>query len=91
MDFDRTIRYKYLWFIIIITRDEELANCLIPSFYEIKREYVVRGFGEINDAKIHQLIKGIQLEDGEANFKFLKFCSGKGRNQWFNITLIENT
>ncbi|WP_063655894.1 23S rRNA pseudouridine(2605) synthase RluB [Candidatus Arsenophonus triatominarum] len=75
--------------LLLFTVDGELANRLMHPRHEVEREYAVRVFGEINDAKIRQLTKGIQLEDGEANFKTLKFRGGEGMNQWFNVTLTE--
>ncbi|MGP1956429.1 MAG: 23S rRNA pseudouridine(2605) synthase RluB [Arsenophonus sp. NC-PE1-MAG3] len=75
--------------LLLFTTDGELANRLMHPRHEVEREYAVRVFGKINDAKIHQLTKGIQLEDGEANFKKLTFCGGEGKNQWFNVTLTE--
>ncbi|MGP1928359.1 MAG: 23S rRNA pseudouridine(2605) synthase RluB [Arsenophonus sp. NC-WZS1-MAG3] len=75
--------------LLLFTTDGELANRLMHPRHEVEREYAVRVFGQINDAKIHQLIKGVQLEDGKANFKKLKFCGGEGKNQWFNVTLTE--
>ncbi len=58
--------------------------------HKVEREYAVRVFGQINDAKIRQLTKGVQLEDGKANFKKLTFCGEEGKNQWFNVTLTES-
>jgi len=75
--------------LLLFTTDGELANRLMHPRHEVEREYAVRVFGEINDAKIRQLTKGVQLEDGEANFKTLKFRGGEGMNQWFNVTLTE--
>ncbi|MGP1959573.1 MAG: 23S rRNA pseudouridine(2605) synthase RluB [Arsenophonus sp. NC-TX2-MAG3] len=75
--------------LLLFTTDGELANRLMHPRHKVEREYAVRVFGEINDAKIRQLIKGVQLGDGEAHFNKLKFCGGEGKNQWFNVTLTE--
>uniref|UniRef100_A0A3B0LWY2 Pseudouridine synthase n=1 Tax=Arsenophonus endosymbiont of Trialeurodes vaporariorum TaxID=235567 RepID=A0A3B0LWY2_9GAMM len=75
--------------LLLFTTDGELANRLMHPRHEVEREYAVRVFGEINDAKIRQLTKDVQLENGEANFKTLKFRGGEGMNQWFNVTLTE--
>ncbi|MFS1538679.1 MAG: 23S rRNA pseudouridine(2605) synthase RluB [Candidatus Phlomobacter fragariae] len=75
--------------LLLFTTDGELANRLMHPRHEVEREYAVRVFGEINDAKIRQLTKGVQLEDGEANFKTLTFRGGEGMNQWFNVSLTE--
>ena len=36
---------------------------------EVEREYSVRVFGQVDDAMLARLRKGVQLEDGPANFK----------------------
>ena len=36
-----------------------------------------------------RLRKGVQLEDGPANFKEIKFAGGVGMNQWYDVTLME--
>ena len=33
--------------------------------------------------------RGVQLEDGPAAFKTIKFTGGEGINQWYNVTLTE--
>ncbi len=30
--------------------------------------------------------RGVQLEDGPAAFKTIKFTGGEGINQWYNVT-----
>ena len=43
----------------------------------------------IDDDKLRQLSRGVQLEDGPAAFKTIKFTGGEGINQWYNVTLTE--
>lgn len=56
---------------------------------EVEREYAVRVFGQVDDAKLRDLSRGVQLEDGPAAFKTIKFSGGEGINQWYNVTLTE--
>jgi 23S rRNA pseudouridine2605 synthase len=56
---------------------------------EVEREYAVRVFGQIDEAKLRELSRGVQLEDGPAAFKTIKFSGGEGINQWYNVTLTE--
>ncbi|EKT63721.1 23S rRNA pseudouridine(2605) synthase RluB [Providencia burhodogranariea] len=75
--------------LLLFTTDGELANRLMHPSREVEREYAVRVFGEINEAKISQLTKGVQLEDGPASFKTVSYRGGEGMNQWYNVTLTE--
>lgn len=75
--------------LLLFTTDGELANRLMHPSREVEREYAVRIFGEIEEAKLRQLTRGIQLEDGPAAFKTLRYSGGEGINQWYNVTLTE--
>ena len=57
----------------------------------VEREYAVRIFGEVDDAMIRTLKKGVMLEDGEAKFNEIKRRKreDEGLNQWFNVTIAE--
>ncbi|MFC0139583.1 23S rRNA pseudouridine(2605) synthase RluB [Erwinia mallotivora] len=75
--------------LLLFTTDGELANRLMHPSREVEREYAVRVFGQVDEEKIKQLSRGVQLEDGPAAFKTLKFSGGEGINQWYTVTLTE--
>ena len=75
--------------LMLFTTDGELANRLMHPSREVEREYAVRVFGEVDEHKLRDLSRGVQLEDGPAAFKTIKFTGGEGINQWYNVTLTE--
>ena len=76
--------------LLLFTTDGELANRLMHPSQEVEREYAVRIFGEVTDAMINRLKKGVQLEDGLAHFDTIKAVGGgEGMNRWYHVTLKE--
>ena len=77
--------------LILFTDDGELANRLMHPSYEVDREYLVRIQGEVSDETIAALLKGVELEDGPANFTDIQKSRGDsgGSNAWFHCALME--
>lgn len=81
--------------LLLFTNQGELANRLMHPSYEVKREYLVRVHGEVDDAMLKRLTEGVLLEDGVARFKYVKAQhargpeDGGGRNRWFRVALAE--
>lgn len=64
--------------LLLFTTDGELANRLMHPSREVEREYAVRVFGQVDEDKLRQLSRGVQLEDGPAAFKTIKSPAVKG-------------
>ena len=75
--------------LLLLTTDGELANWLMHPSYEIDREYAVRILGEIGDTVFDRLLRGVELDDGEAAFTRIDDAGGSGANHWYHVTLKE--
>jgi 23S rRNA pseudouridine2605 synthase len=75
--------------LLLFTTDGELANNLMHPSSNIEREYSVRILGTLTDGQVQRLLKGIELEDGEAKFNEVYCKQGAGVNQWVNVVLKE--
>lgn len=77
--------------LLLVTNNGELANRLMHPSYEVDREYAVRIFGEVTDAMLAQLRKGVMLEDGEAKFDHVVRLPSEdeAQNQWYKVVLKE--
>ncbi|KTD36228.1 pseudouridine synthase [Legionella nautarum] len=75
--------------LLIFTNDGELANRLMHPKFGLEREYAVRVHGQVSPEAITAMLKGVELEDGRAQFKRIDFKGGEGTNVWYHVTLTE--
>ncbi|KTD20447.1 ribosomal large subunit pseudouridine synthase B [Legionella lansingensis] len=75
--------------LLIFTNNGELANRLMHPKFGLEREYAVRVHGQVTQAALSAMLKGIELEDGFAQFKRIEFRGGEGTNSWYHVVLTE--
>ncbi|HLO61863.1 MAG TPA: pseudouridine synthase [Azonexus sp.] len=75
--------------LLLFTTSGELANKLMHPSSELVREYAVRVLGELTMEAQKELLAGVQLEDGLANFASLVDAGGEGANKWYRVSLFE--
>jgi 23S rRNA pseudouridine2605 synthase len=75
--------------LLVFTTNGELANRLMHPKNEIDREYAVRVLGELTDDMRQQLLQGVDLEDGKAQFLKLDDAGGEGANKWYRAVIAE--
>ena len=73
--------------LLMFTTDGELANRLMHPKFKVEREYACRVFGEVSDTALANLRRGVELEDGFAQFQQVKPAGGEGINRWYNAVL----
>ncbi|MGF1694585.1 23S rRNA pseudouridine(2605) synthase RluB [Vibrio kyushuensis] len=75
--------------LLLFTTDGELANRLMHPSRQVEREYLVRVFGEVNEDKVKNLVRGVKLEDGMARFEDIVYAGGEGMNHTFYVAINE--
>jgi 23S rRNA pseudouridine2605 synthase len=75
--------------LLLFTNDGELAHRLMHPSSEIRREYLVRLRGSPPDEVLERLRRGVELEDGEANFDEIHVQSVEGSHTWLRVCLHE--
>lgn len=75
--------------LLLFTTDGEFANHMMHPSTQIDREYACRVFGDVDQIKLDNLRKGVELEDGKAKFNDIQQAGAGEANQWFHVTLLE--
>jgi 23S rRNA pseudouridine2605 synthase len=75
--------------LLLLTTDGELAHALMHPSNEIEREYVCRIPGEVPDAIVDRLARGVALEDGPAKFESIERINATGSHAWFQVVVTE--
>jgi len=75
--------------LLVFTNHGELANRLMHPRYGLEREYAVRVYGQVSPDVIQKLLKGVNLDDGPAQFKRIEARGGDGSNSWYHVVLTE--
>ncbi len=75
--------------LLLFTNDGALAHRLMHPSSEVEREYRVRLRGTPSDAVLDRLRRGVELEDGPANFDRIEPESADGSHSWFRVCLHE--
>ncbi len=75
--------------LLLFTTSGDLANKLMHPSSQLVREYAVRVLGELTLEAQQQLLNGVQLEDGPANFASLVDGGGEGANHWYRVSIFE--
>ncbi len=75
--------------LLLLTTDGELANALMHPSSEVEREYVCRIHGEVPDAVVERLKRGVQLDDGPAKFDEIEAIGSSDSHAWFRVVIKE--
>jgi 23S rRNA pseudouridine2605 synthase len=75
--------------LLLFTSSGELANQLMHPRFGLQREYAVRSLGKLSKDQKEQLVTGIQLDDGPAQFGSIEEGGGEGSNCWYRVTISE--
>jgi len=75
--------------LLLFTNDGELAHRLMHPSSEIRREYLVRLRGTPSAEVLERLRRGVELEDGLANFDEITVDSTEASHTWIRVSLHE--
>jgi 23S rRNA pseudouridine2605 synthase len=75
--------------LLLFTNDGALAHRLMHPSSEVEREYRVRLRGMPTAPVLERLLRGVELEDGPANFDRIEAESTEGSHSWFRVCLHE--
>jgi 23S rRNA pseudouridine2605 synthase len=75
--------------LLMLTTSGDLANRFMHPRYSVEREYAVRVVGELTEGSRQKLLRGVELDDGPANFLRIRDGGGEGTNHWYHVALAE--
>lgn len=75
--------------LLLVTTSGELTNRLTHPRFGLEREYAVRVLGALNKEEKQQLLDGVMLDDGPAQFGSIEDGGGEGSNCWYRVTISE--
>lgn len=75
--------------LLLFTNSGELANKLMHPRFGLQREYAVRVLGALSNEEKEQLLAGVRLDDGLAQFLSIEDGGGEGANCWYRVTIAE--
>jgi len=75
--------------LLLLTNDGTLANRLAHPSHQVAKTYLVRVRGTLTPELVHQLERGIQLDDGMTAPAGVANIRASGRHAWFELTLHE--
>ena len=75
--------------LLLLTSSGELANRLTHPRFGLEREYAVRVLGALSNEEKQQLLDGVMLDDGLAQFGSIEDGGGEGANCWYRVTISE--
>lgn len=75
--------------LLLFTSSGELANNLMHPRFGLEREYAVRVLGALTKEEKQQLLDGVNLDDGMAQFGSIEDGGGEGSNCWYRVTISE--
>ena len=66
-----------------------LPMALCIHLIRLEREYAVRVLGTATKEQLANLVNGVKLEDGQANFTDIVDSGGEGVNHWYHVVITE--
>lgn len=75
--------------LLLLTNDGDFANAVMHPSREIPKTYLVKVKGEIEEAKLEKLRRGVKLEDGMTLPARAKKVSKSENNSWIEMTIYE--
>ena len=75
--------------LLVLTTDGELAHRMMHPSGNVDREYLCRIRGPVSEEQIERLLKGVDLEDGQARFSDLVPGEVTAGHTWYTVTIME--